>query len=409
MKLKIGNVIRDKRRAADMTQEELAARLGVSFQAVSRWENGAAYPDLELLPVLAGMFGVTVDELLGEMGEERAAEYMDKIIAVSHNSQDNWEEVLPICRSAFAEFPNEFVFAIWICTACLDLCTRGKDEYRDEMRNVTHDILERCTDVKIRDDAVSMFAQCEDDDKLAGFLDRYTVTGYNNDRVSLLRQRYKRRGGDPNAQCAAEYEDRINAIRHVLDISIDPTPPSPEKDPSVGLSLLYAKLDFLNVAVGVDEATRRQHSILGDGVPDLWFDERVLCGLRISCSLAALGKTEEALTALEEVADVVERFISINIDDVLSYRTDPDGLFDVTVTEKIMNLGGVSIYTNPSEENAAKRSAYLLPPQYNRIFHPWQFIRYLTVRDGWEWFDNIRKHPRYLDCVERIKRAACID
>ena len=48
MKLNIGNNIRMLRRAADMTQEELADRLGVTYQSVSRWENGGTYPDMEL-------------------------------------------------------------------------------------------------------------------------------------------------------------------------------------------------------------------------------------------------------------------------------------------------------------------------------------------------------------------------
>ena len=65
MKLNIGENIRRLRRAADMTQEQLADKLGVAYQSVSRWENGTTYPDMELLPALSSIFGVTVDELLG--------------------------------------------------------------------------------------------------------------------------------------------------------------------------------------------------------------------------------------------------------------------------------------------------------------------------------------------------------
>ena len=65
MKLNIGENIRRLRRAADMTQEQLADKLGVAYQSVSRWENQTTYPDIEFLPALAGIFGVTVDELIG--------------------------------------------------------------------------------------------------------------------------------------------------------------------------------------------------------------------------------------------------------------------------------------------------------------------------------------------------------
>lgn len=53
------------RREAAMTQEQLAQELGVSAQAVSKWENGQSYPDITLLPKLAALFRCSVDELLG--------------------------------------------------------------------------------------------------------------------------------------------------------------------------------------------------------------------------------------------------------------------------------------------------------------------------------------------------------
>ncbi|MBQ5727744.1 MAG: helix-turn-helix transcriptional regulator [Mailhella sp.] len=65
MKLTIGENIRKFRRKNDLTQEALAALLGVSYQSVSRWENGTTYPDLELIPAISALLSVTVDELLG--------------------------------------------------------------------------------------------------------------------------------------------------------------------------------------------------------------------------------------------------------------------------------------------------------------------------------------------------------
>lgn len=71
MKLSLGENIRRLRRARDLTQEQLADRLGVTYQSVSRWEVGTAYPDIELLPAIADIFSVSVDELLGVPETER--------------------------------------------------------------------------------------------------------------------------------------------------------------------------------------------------------------------------------------------------------------------------------------------------------------------------------------------------
>lgn len=60
----IGSRICKYRKAKGMTQEDLAEKLGVSSQAVSKWENDASCPDISLLPELAKTLGVTVDTLL---------------------------------------------------------------------------------------------------------------------------------------------------------------------------------------------------------------------------------------------------------------------------------------------------------------------------------------------------------
>ena len=65
MQLNIGTKIRELRRRDKLTQDSLAEILGVTAQAVSRWESGGSYPDMEIVPVIANYFGITIDELFG--------------------------------------------------------------------------------------------------------------------------------------------------------------------------------------------------------------------------------------------------------------------------------------------------------------------------------------------------------
>lgn len=68
----IGSRISKYRKARGMTQEELAGKLGVSSQAVSKWETDTSCPDISLLPQLCRILGITTDELLtGETSEVR--------------------------------------------------------------------------------------------------------------------------------------------------------------------------------------------------------------------------------------------------------------------------------------------------------------------------------------------------
>ena len=63
--MELGNVIKKLRFRASMTQEQLAEKLGISPQSVSKWENDISMPDIALLPDIAEIFGVSVDELFG--------------------------------------------------------------------------------------------------------------------------------------------------------------------------------------------------------------------------------------------------------------------------------------------------------------------------------------------------------
>ena len=65
MQLNIGTKIRELRRRDGRTQDNLAEALGVTAQAVSRWESGGSYPDMNLIPSIANYFGITIDALFG--------------------------------------------------------------------------------------------------------------------------------------------------------------------------------------------------------------------------------------------------------------------------------------------------------------------------------------------------------
>ena len=71
--MKTGEVIRKYRKQKELTQEEMAARLGVTAPAVNKWENGNSLPDIALLAPIARLLGVSLEELLSfreELTEE---------------------------------------------------------------------------------------------------------------------------------------------------------------------------------------------------------------------------------------------------------------------------------------------------------------------------------------------------
>lgn len=63
MNIKMGEKIRSLRKARNLSQEALAQYLGISFQAVSKWEKGDTYPDVAMIPAIASFFDISTDEL----------------------------------------------------------------------------------------------------------------------------------------------------------------------------------------------------------------------------------------------------------------------------------------------------------------------------------------------------------
>ncbi len=93
MEQTLGKRIAQCRKNKGMTQEKLAEALGVTAQAVSKWENDQSCPDISMLPRLAEIFGITTDELLGhEAQPSRQAEIVDEDEKDGlHVQKGNWE------------------------------------------------------------------------------------------------------------------------------------------------------------------------------------------------------------------------------------------------------------------------------------------------------------------------------
>lgn len=81
-KTQIGKMIGKLRREKGYTQNEVAEKLSVSYQAISQWENENTYPDIELIPSIAKLFGVTIDELFGISKEQDSEEVEDNKIYI---------------------------------------------------------------------------------------------------------------------------------------------------------------------------------------------------------------------------------------------------------------------------------------------------------------------------------------
>ena len=140
------------RRERGGTQEDLAAHLGVTVQAVSKWERGEGYPDINLLPAIASFYNVTIDDLLGvgPMEKERKIkEYRERSIELSHEGKN--EARVAVWREAQKEFPNDLSVMKWLMDA---LGIEDRKENAEEIIEYGERILEESTDNVMRSGAL---------------------------------------------------------------------------------------------------------------------------------------------------------------------------------------------------------------------------------------------------------------
>lgn len=146
MQINLGNKIRELRRKDGRTQEALAEALGVTSQAVSRWESNGCYPDMNLVPAIAIYFGVTIDELFGyENNRDVKVQAIINRIDALHiraRSEDGWvDECLSILREGLAEFPQNERLLITLADTLSEAGWRRFKEwsYYDEEGYIRHD------------------------------------------------------------------------------------------------------------------------------------------------------------------------------------------------------------------------------------------------------------------------------
>ncbi len=143
--------IKRLRKERDLTQEALADFLGVSFQAVSKWERGESYPDIEMLPVISSFFEITIDELLGidkSVKEEKIRTYIDKY---ENMRLKDTATVLHELKAATKEFPNEYAILI----RYMELLQTNRNHLNavqdsNEISTLYERIQKHCTDDEIR-------------------------------------------------------------------------------------------------------------------------------------------------------------------------------------------------------------------------------------------------------------------
>ena len=399
MKLNLGDNLKKLRRKMDITQEELAEKIGVSTQAISRYETGSAYPDIEMLPIIAGFFGVTVDTLLGLSGEtrqKRKDEYITQLRQIT-----NRKERLDLLRKEHAEFPDsweivsDMVYEMGYVPECID-----------EMRETVEDAMNHCGIPLWRENIMFHYLRFESDSARAlAFIDKW-ASKYNVCRADLMKKWYSFHDDGITLKQLKQYE-----LAKKLKYSFWELTERNCDSATIGIKNCLAVLSCLNMFTDNDDPT----------IPDMWIETKLMTFLRLANNYFAVEQKEEGYRNLEKAVSLFENFFSLPDGTELSYgmpklnelsaKTNKNVFFGIRecrglLAESMMidvKYATPVAYVNSNESTIYDSEGFEGFPVFTA--HTYDILKNAI----WDGFLKIKEAPRYIALLQRVKKMTLLE
>lgn len=188
MEIQLGKNICNYRKEKNMTQEELAEALGVTFAAVSKWERGIATPDIDLIIQLANIFDVSLDTLIGfQMKSNDIDTFEEKLEEYFFN--EKYDEAIIEAKNKLIKYPNNFrvVYACATLYYFLGFKKEMKEYYKKAIKLYEQSILllsqnekTEINEVTIRGEIAQCYIELDEEEKGISILKKYNARGVFN-------------------------------------------------------------------------------------------------------------------------------------------------------------------------------------------------------------------------------------
>ena len=359
MKLNISETIKKLRKEKDITQETLASALGVSCQSVSRWENGIAYPDIEMIPEIAAYFEISTDILFGtdEATERHKLEMANQILC----SNDPAPERIEKMRAVMESIPFAWQAKYWMILLHKELGYQNAAENIEELRELAESVIKANPDWKTGIAGLMIQLEKSEDD-----CKRWIP--YLGDECSVeVHQAFLRRYNYRN-----EIDKYNKSSQEMVVRQFD--------------ELFSYHLDKRELATYNPESIRQNRLVnlrlvdqLRDPSTDVdaWICKRAWLKMALSVALFGVDMIEEGYRVLDETIDLYETFVNLDDDTVLKYNCPVLDLIEIKKKE-LVNF-------------ARSRMDYSLKCMTENI--GW----------GWEGFDKVREDERFITACERLR------
>ena len=324
MQIKLGDRIKSFRKRDGRKQEDLATALGVTNQAVSKWESNKGYPDMEMIPSIANYFHVTIDELFGYDNDRsvrlaeclRMADTLNKPgVKPTEKSIEKLEKFL---RDALDEFPNE-----WQLQFRLSVALQIKSSFVCKNQNIKEKSLreaaallkqaQKNTDDPHWKDSIShtlagIYYQLGDDEQIE-------IIASENSPAYVCRELILTKTSDSN-KAAEYYEEAMLSLLHEMT------------NLAVGCRVDKGDSLFFDSQVLYLSLIKIFKDVLKDGPYGFFHSDMCFLHLRASRLSAREGKEKECIRHFDEAFRHYSGFKMAWEDKTLN--PNPDGLKNIT-------------------------------------------------------------------------------
>ena len=305
--MNIGTNIYTLRKEKKITQAQLAEKIGVSEQAVSKWENEQCAPDVSLFPVIADYFGVSIDRLFGYHMNSYAEE-VKAIIKAADDSMDTYKEI-EIISEGLKKFPNSPDLKIYLAFSLSMVNRMSKDE--NEKKEAIQKAIKLCTEVvdtcgdnKQVDGALNMlsriYGEIGEHQKALDSVKKMSAEGYFFRVTGIAR----------TLGYAHNDKEMVNFIeKNLLDcwLAMD-----------LNLQVLTSRLSELEryqEVISFCKAHQKLLSVFDDGCSDFYATHKFFATHLLAHSYRKIGDRELCLKALYDLAAIISQMKSVEKSD----------------------------------------------------------------------------------------------
>lgn len=367
MNIKIGAIIKKLRAENNITQDTLSTAIGVTPQAISRWESEGGYPDIELLPALADFFSVSTDELLGYKLSEREEELANIKKELRRLAEvGTHQEKLSFARDAFVKFPSDAKIKVYLAACLLDEWRNTHEISRiHESETLCVSVIDDCRDEDIRYEAIltlsSIYTELGEPKKAKSTLELLAPMKYCRETALACGI------GDGNTEFYIQ--DEIDKLTDDLGLSIhhlvlhEDLPDDP--------STWDKKIEMLTIS------NQLYQMIYGDNL--MFYHVRLSRNhWLISTYQISQGKKDDAFESLEKMC-----YHAVEYDQ--AYSHDHGKFYTSIFTDK------------------------LIYPELNKDFHELTEhteCYHILKKMQHPRYDHIRKEPRFIAIIEKLNQYA---